>query len=249
MDKEAKLYVLFDMLGDLIRSGPLQWKVDRFRTEDLKDHVFDLILMVKLIRPHLPSYIDTEKMTDYAIVHDLAEIITGDITGFEGIPASEKERVTRLATNYLIDVYGDLMHVGELLTAYEEKADIEAKVLKFLDSISSSNTFTKYDNEHKIDMDNPAVIQCLRENPGVLELRKECSTLKEVFYVWHSRKIKFTEEEIKKYNISKEDADRIVLKAKALMASIYEEYAHVDEIIADFPKEAMIYRNVNTIKN
>jgi len=45
VDLEAKLYMIFDMLGDIPRTGPLIWKVDRARTEDIKDHIFDLIIM------------------------------------------------------------------------------------------------------------------------------------------------------------------------------------------------------------
>ena len=245
MEKEAKFFVLCDLMGDLVRSGPLQWKIDRFRTEDLKDHIFDLILMTKEIKPYLPSYINTDRMIDYAIVHDLAEVITGDITGFDGVSPEEKERVTKIAIDYLKEMYGDINNFRELVASYEEKKDIEAKVLKLLDSISSCNAFVKYDSEHKIDMDNPAVNECLRCNPGVLKLREQYQTLKEVFYIWHSRKIKFTDEEIAKYNISREDANKIVYYARTLMDAIYNQFEHIDEVTSSFPKDATKYKHIN----
>ena len=49
MEKEAKLFFLFDMLGDIKRSGPIQWKIDRFRTSDIKNHILDLIVITKLL--------------------------------------------------------------------------------------------------------------------------------------------------------------------------------------------------------
>lgn len=245
MDKEAKLFLLFDMLGDLVRSGPLQWKIKRFRTEDVKDHVFDLIIMTKLIKKKLPNYIDTDKMIDYAIVHDLEEVITGDITTFEGITREEKERVNKIAMDYLIDEYGDIININRLLNGFEDKADIEAKVLHMLDKVNSSIAFLKYDSENEVDMDNPEIIECLRCNPDVLRLRGQGMSLGEIFYVWHLRSVNFTDEELVKYNISREDADAIVAVIKSLMKSIHDQIKRVNEITNSFPNEATVYRKVN----
>ncbi|MEE3343763.1 MAG: HD domain-containing protein [Bacilli bacterium] len=245
MEKEAKLYILFDMLGDLVRSGPIQWKVDRFRTEDVKDHIFDLILMVKLIKPYLPDYIDTNKMIDYAIVHDLEEVITGDITTFEGVTKEEKERVNKIAMDYLISEYGNILNINKLFNDFENKFDIEAKVLHMLDKVSSSISFLKYDNENKVDMDNPMIVECLRTNPGVVKLKEQGLSLGEIFYVWHLRSVNFNEEEIIKYNISKKDAKKIVEVIKQLMESIHNQIQNINQIKKEFPKEATIYRNIN----
>lgn len=249
MDKEARLYLTFDMLGDLRRSGPLQWKVDRFRTEDVKDHVFDLILMTKLIEPYMPSYIDTDKMIDYAIVHDLEEVITGDITTFEGITKEEKERVNKIAMDYLINEYKDILNINRLLTDFENKSDIEAKVLHMLDKVNSSISFLKYDSENKVDMDNPAIIECLRTNKDVLKLRSEGLSLGEIFYRWHLRSVSFTLEESLRYNISKEDENLIVTTIKSLMTSIHDQINHINDIVNNFPEDATKYRFVNDTRS
>ena len=247
MEKEAKLYLIFDMLGDLKRSGPIQWQIDRFRTEDIKDHVFDLILMTKLLKPYLPSYVDTNRMIDYAIIHDLEEVITGDITTFEGITKEEKNRVDKIAMNYLIKEYGDLMHINALSNDYLDKVDIESKILHMLDKVNSSIAFLKYDSESKVDMDNPNIIEVLRNNKEVVRLKNEGLSLGEIFYKWHLRSVKFDCEELYKYNISSEDANKIVNAIKSLMSSIYEEIKNIDNIKADFPKEATLYKNINNI--
>ena len=172
MDKEAKLFFLFDILGDIKRSGPIQWKIDWFRTSDIKDHIFDLIVIIKMLKPYLPAYINTEKMIDYAIVHDLTEVITGDITTFEGITKEEKKRVEKIAREYLIIEYQSILNINTLLDDFEESKDLEAKILHMIDKIHSSIEFLKYDNEKKVDMDNPEIIECLRENPRIVKLKK-----------------------------------------------------------------------------
>ena len=245
MNKEANLYLLFDMLGDIKRSGPIQWKIDRFRTSDIKDHILDLIVITKLLKPYLPAYINTDKMIDYAIIHDLTEVITGDITTFEGITKEEKKRVEKLAREYLISEYQSMLNINTLLDDFENSKDIEAKTLHMIDKVHSSIEFLKYDNEKKVDMDNPEIIECLRENKEVVELKKQGLSLGEIFYVWHLKSVNFTDEEIIKYNISKEDADRITSSIKEFMESIFEKSKNIHKIKEDFPEEATIYRDIN----
>ena len=245
MNKEARLYLTFDMLGDLRRSGPLQWRIDRFRTSDIKNHVFDLIIKIKLLKPYLPGHLDTDKMIDYAIVHDLEEVITGDITTFEGVTKDEKDRVNLIAMNYLIQEYGDTMNISTLLYSFENSTDLEAKVLHMLDKVSSSIEFLKYDSEKKVDMDNPDIIESLRNNPGVVKLKEQGLSLGEIFYEWHLRKVCFSDEELERYGISREEAESIVKVIKDFMKAICEEIKCLKQIETSFPKEATKYRNIN----
>ena len=243
--KEAKLFLIFDMLGDLKRSGAVQWKVKREKTEYVKDHVFDLIIITKLIKPYLPKFVDIDKIIDYAIVHDLEEVITGDITGFEGVSKEEKNRVNKIAMDYLIDTYGDILTLNKLFNEFENSETIEAKILHMLDKISSSIPFMKYDNEELIDMDNSEIIESLRTNPGVVKLKQQGLTLGEIFYVWHLKSVNISDDELNKYNISREDADMITNAIKNIMLAIHDEIPHLKEIEEDFPKEAMLYKNLN----
>ncbi|MBR3145971.1 MAG: HD domain-containing protein [Bacilli bacterium] len=243
--KEAKLFLIFDMLGDLKRSGAVQWKVKREKTEYVKDHVFDLIIITKLIKPYLPKFVDIDKIIDYAIVHDLEEAITGDITGFEGVSKEEKNRVNKIAMDYLIDTYGDILTLNKLFNEFENSETIEAKILHMLDKISSSIPFMKYDNEELIDMDNSEIIESLRTNPGVIKLKQQGLTLGEIFYVWHLKSVNISDDELNKYNISREDADMITNAIKNIMLAIHDEIPHLKEIEEDFPKEAMLYKNIN----
>ena len=54
-NKQVRLFMVFDILGDTERSGPVLWKIDRKRLEDIKNHVMDLILIVRLLRKYLPE--------------------------------------------------------------------------------------------------------------------------------------------------------------------------------------------------
>lgn len=241
MDKVAKIYMIFDMLGDTVRTGPIIWKVNRNRTEDVKNHTFDLLLMIKLLKSYFPSFIDYEKLENYIIVHDLEEAITGDITIFEGIPHEEKERVNNIAMNWIIDNFNDVLDFKTYFTNFEGSVDIEAKIAHMLDKVQGSIPFMKYDGEKLIDINNPEIIETLRNHPAVVDGRNEGKTVGQIFYEFHLKKVVISDDELIKYDITRCEADKITNAIKAFMASIRMQCMNVKSIIETFPNDATKY--------
>ena len=137
---EVKLFMVFDILGDTERTGPHLWQINRFRLEDVKNHVLDLLLMMRILQKHFPDGINYEKMTDYILCHDLPEAITGDITKFEGVTDDEIKRVTSLAIDYLGERFGHILDIRGIISSYEERSDLESKIVHMLDKLHSSTT-------------------------------------------------------------------------------------------------------------
>lgn len=48
-NKEVRVFMIFDILGDTERSGPLLWQIERKRLEDVKNHILDLLLISRLL--------------------------------------------------------------------------------------------------------------------------------------------------------------------------------------------------------
>lgn len=242
-NEEVKLFMIFDILGDTVRTGPLLWKIDRFRLEDVKNHTLDLLLISRIIKKYLPNNIDYNKIYDYIICHDLPEAITGDITKFEGISETEIKRVTNIAINYLSDKFNSIIDFKTILNNYENRSDIESKIVHMIDKVHSSTTFIKYQTEQDINMDNPDVIEELRNRPIVTEKKKEGKDLADIFYEFHIKAVNITDEECQKYNISKEDANKIVNVIKSFASSFYQQKLNNALLINkdEFPQEAMIY--------
>ena len=247
-NEEVKLFMIFDILGDTVRTGPILWKVDRFRLEDVKNHTLDLLLISRIIKKYLPNNIDYNKIYDYIICHDLPEAITGDITKFEGISETEIKRVTNIAIEYLSNKFNSIIDFKTILNNYENRSDIESKIVHMIDKVHSSTTFIKYQTEQNINMDNPDVIEELRNKPIVIEKKKEGKDLADIFYEFHIKAVNITDEECQKYNISKEDANKIVNIIKSFAQSFYQQKLNNTLLINkdEFPQVAMIYnRNLN----
>ena len=244
MYNEAKLYFIFDMLGDMERSGPKLWHVKRERLEDIKDHIFDLIVLDKILSNYFPVDINNERIIDLALVHDLEEAITGDITEFEGVPKEEKMRVNNIAIEYLSTVFKDIMPFAKLYDEFENVTTIESKICHMLDKVQSIIPFAKYDYESLIDMDDPRINSILRKLPLIVEGKKQGKSLSQLFYDYHIKSVNITDDELVKFNISRAEANSICQVIKSFMDSIMEHSKHINDIKNDFPKEASIYKHV-----
>jgi len=242
-NEEVKLFMIFDILGDTERTGPLLWKIERKRLEDVKNHILDLLLISRILKKYFPDNIDYNKIYDYIICHDLPEAITGDITKFEGVSDSEIKRVTNIAIKYLIDKFNNILDFKTILNNYENRVDIESKIVHMIDKVHSSTTFIKYQSEQDINMNDPEIIPELRNHPFVVEKINEGKDLADIFFEFHMKAINITEEECQKYNIDRHTADIIVKVIRMFANEFYNQKINKTLLnIKDaFPKEAMKY--------
>ena len=248
MENEVKLFMVFDILGDTERTGPLLWQIKRERLEDVKNHIFDLILITRILKKFFPPTLDYDKMIDYIICHDLPEAITGDITKFEGVSDEERKRVTNLAITYLVKRFDGILPLNTILNNYENKVDIEAKVVHMIDKVHSSTTFIKYQSEQDIDMNNPNIIKELRNHPFVVQKIAEGKDIADIFFEFHMKAVDITDEECLKYDISKSEASKITNAIRAFASEMYSQKLRgkLLQFKKDFPKDAMRYnRKVN----
>ena len=240
---DVKLFMVFDILGDTERTGPNLWQINRFRLEDIKDHILDLTLIARILKKYFPDNIDYDKINDYILYHDLPEAITGDITKFEGVSSDEITRVTNLAISYLAEQFKDVMDLKTILTNYEEKADLESKIVNMIDKVHSSTTFIKYQSEQDIDMDNPNIIKALRNHPFVVEKINQGYDLADIFFEFHMKAVSFTDDELQKYNITRKQADTIVNAILGFATEFYNQKQNKTllNVKDNFPVEAMKY--------
>lgn len=247
MENEVKLFMIFDILGDTKRSGPVLWCVDRERLEDIKDHILDLLLIARILKNKLDKYINYDKLYDYIICHDLPEAITGDITKFEGVSGEEIDRVTEIAIDYLDNLFNGIIDIKRLINEFDNSSTLEAKVAKMIDKVHSATTFIKYQTEKNIDVNNPKIIKELRYIPFVDEKINEGMDVADIFYEYHRQAVMISEEERVRYNLSIDDANIIVNTILGFIDEFYKEKKNKTLLNNKnyFPKEAMVYnRNV-----
>lgn len=244
---DVKLFMVFDILGDTERTGPHLWQIERFRLEDVKNHILDLLLMTRILKKYFPEGLDYDKITDYIICHDLPEAITGDITKFEGVSNEEIQKVTAIAIDYLDERFKNVLNVGNILRSYEARFDLESKVVNMLDKVHSSTTFIKYESESHVDMDDPRIIPELRNHPFVVEKINAGYDLADIFFEFHMKAVNISDEECSRYLITRGQADMIVNAIRGFANEMYSEKKDGTLLNAkdEFPQKAMVYNRAN----
>ena len=83
MSKEKNVinyYVLCNKLKNVIRTGWLDWNVQRDRVESIAEHIFGVQMLAIAMKSEYKYDIDLTKVIFMLAVHELGETIIGDLT-------------------------------------------------------------------------------------------------------------------------------------------------------------------------
>ena len=86
MSKEEnviKYYVMCNKLKNVIRTGCKIWNVERERVESVAEHIFGVQMLAIAMKSEYEYDIDIMKVVFMLAVHELGEIVIGDLTMFE----------------------------------------------------------------------------------------------------------------------------------------------------------------------
>lgn len=106
------------------------------KQESTAEHTWRLCLMVMLFEKYLPK-LDTLKLMKMCLIHDIAEIVDGDIPAIINVPnKSEKERknLILLTKNLPEHLKNEILNLWD---DYENIRSLEAKVSKALDKLET----------------------------------------------------------------------------------------------------------------
>ena len=95
MSKEEnviKYYVMCNKLKNVIRTGWKNWNVERERVESVAEHIFGVQMLAIAMKSEYEYDIDIMKVVFMLAVHELGEIVIGDLTMFE---ISKEEKAKR----------------------------------------------------------------------------------------------------------------------------------------------------------
>ena len=79
----VEYYVLCNKLKDIIRTGWKKWNVDRERLESIAEHIFGVQALAISMVSQYEYDIDLYKVIFMLSVHELEEILIGDLTEWD----------------------------------------------------------------------------------------------------------------------------------------------------------------------
>ena len=120
-----------------IRFGQIE-RVPRYengKRESDVEHSFMLALVAPEIAQALELELDLGLLSQYAVVHDLVEIKTGDVATFK-LSDLELDQKSKIEHDAINDLYDELPpHTRILLYNYEQQLDSESRFIKFIDKL------------------------------------------------------------------------------------------------------------------
>jgi putative hydrolase of HD superfamily len=112
-------------LKEVDRAG---WKrIGVTHPESVAAHSWGVALLALL---RCPPHLDRHKLLAMAVLHDLAEVLVGDLTPHDGVSKAEKRRREAAAMDQLLAARPDLRAIWDEAEAGESE---EARLLKSLD--------------------------------------------------------------------------------------------------------------------
>ncbi len=117
-------------LKEVLRTGWTRHPIPR--VESVADHSYGVMLLCWLL---CPEGLDRGRVLEIALLHDLAEVVTGDLTPADGVANEVKTSDERAALSDLLDGFPGAGRGGEWLLEYQRQSSPEARFVKAVDKL------------------------------------------------------------------------------------------------------------------
>ena len=146
MDNE-NLISFFHKLGELKAIKRSGWvRCDIPKPESVADHSFRCAFMAMVLGDILD--VDSERLIKMALIHDIAEVVAGDITPHDGVTREEKSRIEERGLEELLKGIKNSDHYIDLWREYEEGESMEARLVQNIDRLEMAMQAVEYQNKY-----------------------------------------------------------------------------------------------------
>ena len=114
-------YLLTSTLKTKIRQGLINWNISAERLESVAEHVYGVCMFAIAIDSEYDFDIDLNKVILMLTIHELEEIIIGDITPYEKVSAKEKLTKGHLAISIILKDLIKKEKYEQLINEFDEK--------------------------------------------------------------------------------------------------------------------------------
>lgn len=197
-------------LKETLRSGPVQWRVEKEVMETIASHVYGTLMLATGLFCRMKLNVDFSKVVLMLALHETEEILIGDLTPLDQVSKEEKKELGSLAVEKVFSVLGNGGgSFVELIDEFNAGETKEAHFAKACDKLECVLEFKKYCDEGLTSLDK--VTPEMLKHPKLKEFYDEGKyALDDIFYIYHMKAFEdlgFTErlwfESLKKIKIKK----------------------------------------------
>ena len=188
MSKEQNVvnyYVLCNRLKNIIRTGWKNWNVERERIESVAEHIFGVQMLAIAMKSEYQYDVDIMKVIFMLAIHELGEIVIGDLTQFE-ISKEEKEKKEHEAISKILDGLLDGEQIKQLFLEFDSHSTKEAMFAYQCDKLECDLQSKLYDEEGCVDLN--------KQEGNIALLNEKVQELLKTNVSWSNMWIKFDQE-------------------------------------------------------
>lgn len=188
-----RFYLLATTLKNKIRQGSIYWNVKGPRRESVAEHIYDTCILAIAIDSEYNFKIDIQKVLEMLIIHELEEVIIGDITLFDKVTAKQKEEMGKKAVEDILSSITKKDDYIALTDEFNAKETKEAKFAYMCDKLDFDIQMKLYIDKGLIaldkNLDNPVF-----KSKKVQSMIENGATSQDIFYEYDYEKFKNSKE-------------------------------------------------------
>ena len=171
-------YVLCNKLKHVIRTGWQDWNIDCDRLESVAEHVYGVLMLAIAMYSEFDYDLDLNKVLYMLSVHELEEIIIGDLTMFQ-IDREEKKKKGHEAIAKILANLKNKDEIMNLILEFDERKTKEALFAYQCDKLECDLQARLYDLTGCADVKRGS--EEMLNKPRVHELYEKGYTLSEMW--------------------------------------------------------------------
>jgi putative hydrolase of HD superfamily len=140
-------------LKKVYRQGWLQRGIPVEKCGSVADHSYSVAVIAMIFNDTSHTLLDAEKLIKMALLHDIGEIIVGDITPQDGINKEKKYEMEKKAVQQIFEPIHLDQNYLNIWEEYEKGESIEAIIINQIDKLEMIIQASIYEKEEPIDLD------------------------------------------------------------------------------------------------
>ena len=153
VESVVKYYVLCNKLKDVIRTGWKDWNVTKDRVESVAEHIFGVQMLAIAMHSQYKYNLDLNKIILMLAIHELEEIVIGDLTCFQ-VTEAEKAELGHKAIEEVLSGILAKEELKNLILEFDERKTGEAIFVYHCDKLECDLQCKLYDEGAYVDMNN-----------------------------------------------------------------------------------------------